>query len=257
MIENRLGDEGAEAAPNGGVESQGDDAGTCESSLIPLSGSELRRAIEAVLFSLSEPITIRALSELVGVTVHDVREAIEDLRLDYFDTGRAFRLEDVAGGVQLLTLRAYEPWIRKLRRRQRESRLSPAALETLAVIAYKQPIQKADLEGIRGVNCSPILKTLIDKGLVKVVGRGEGLGRPLLYGTTRRFLESFGIGSVKELPQPEAEVQALESSGAGPASVGGSEEPHDRAPLYSRGAVDEAADGDSPETDVADDAEDR
>jgi segregation and condensation protein B len=144
----------------------------------------------------------------VGASLHDVRAAIEELRLEYVDTGRAFRLEDIAGGVQILTLRAYDPWIRKLRKKQRESRLSPAALEALAVIAYTQPIGKADLDAIRGVNCAPTLKTLLERGLVQVVGRAEGLGRPLLYGTTKRFLESFGISSVRELPQPDSESQA-------------------------------------------------
>jgi len=178
-----------------------------EERLVPLEGGELKLALEAVLFALAEPINIRSLSEILGASVHDVREAVEELRFEYMDTGRAFRLEDIAGGVQILTLKTYDPWIRKLRTKQREGRLSPAALETLAVIAYKQPINKADLEAIRGVNCTPILKTLLDRGLVHVVGRGEGLGRPLLYGTTRRFLESFGIATIRDLPQPESDVQ--------------------------------------------------
>ncbi len=175
-----------------------------------LEGRELRRAVEAILFSLSEPIGIRALSELLGASMFEVREAVEDLRLEYCEQGRAFRIEDIAGGVQMLTLKAYDPWIRRLRSKQRQGRLSPAALETLAVIAYKQPINRAELEAIRGVNCGAILKTLLDKGLVKVVGRGEGLGRPLLYGTTQRFLESFGIASVRDLPQPDSDAPAVE-----------------------------------------------
>lgn len=170
-----------------------------------LEGRELKGAIEAILFSLSEPIGIRALSELLGASLFEVREAVEELRLEYCEQGRSFRIEDIAGGVQMLTLKCYDPWIRRLRNRQRQGRLSPAALETLAVIAYKQPINRAELEAIRGVNCGAILKTLLDKGLVKIVGRGEGLGRPLLYGTTQRFLESFGIASVRDLPQPDSD----------------------------------------------------
>ena len=180
-----------------------------EADLVPIQPGELRGAVEAVLFSVSEPVTIRSLSDLFGASVHDVREAVEELRLVYIETGRAFRIEDIAGGVQVLTQSIYDPWVRRLREKERAGRLSPAALETLAVIAYKQPINKADLEAVRGVNCAPTLKTLLDRGLIQVVGRAEALGKPLLYGTTKRFLESFGLASIRELPQPEIE-QRLE-----------------------------------------------
>ena len=172
-------------------------------SAITIDPAELRGAIEAVLFSVSEPIAIRTLAEVLGVSLHEVRAVVEELRLEYIDLQRAFRIEDIAGGVQLLTVSKFDPWIRRLRQKEKESRLTPASLETLAVIAYKQPIGKADLEGIRGVGCGPTLKTLLERGLIQIVGRGEGLGKPLLYGTTRRFLESFAISSVRELPQPE------------------------------------------------------
>ena len=169
----------------------------------PCQAEELKGALESILFSVSEPIGIRALSDLVGAGVHEVRGAVDELRYEYVETQRAFRLEEVAGGVQLLTQSRYDPWIRRLRQKERERRLSAAAFETLAVVAYKQPITKADLEGIRGVGCTPILKTLMDRGLLQVVGREEGLGKPLLYGTTKRFLESFGLESVRDLPRPE------------------------------------------------------
>lgn len=172
-------------------------------SVIAVDPTDLRGAIEALLFSVPEPIAIRSLAEVLGVSVHEARSAVEELRLEYIDLQRAFRIEDIAGGVQLLTVPKFDPWIRKLRQKEKESRLTPAALETLAVIAYKQPISKADLEGIRGVGCGPTLKTVLERGLIQVVGRGEGLGKPLLYGTTKRFLESFAISSVRELPQPE------------------------------------------------------
>ena len=172
-----------------------------EAATVPLE--EMRKAVEALLFSASEPVMVRTLSEILGRSVHEVREAIEELRLEYIDTGRAFRIEDIAGGVQLLTIKEYDPWIRRLHRKEREGRLSPASMESLSVIAYKQPITRSQLESIRGVTCGPTLKTLLERGLVKIVGRSEALGRPLLYGTTRRFLESFGISSVRELPQPE------------------------------------------------------
>jgi len=175
-------------------------------ALIRLSPEELRQGIEALLFCTGEPITIRQLAELFEVSVHDARDAVEELRLEYLNSGRAFRVEDIAGGVQVLTLPKYEPWVRRHLLSQREGRLSPAAFETLAVIAYKQPIAKAVLEGIRGVQCGPILKTLMDRNLVKVVGREDSLGKPMLYGTTKRFLESFGISGLGALPQPDLEL---------------------------------------------------
>jgi segregation and condensation protein B len=177
-----------------------------------LAADELRHAIEAVLFASDAPIPVRQLGELFDKTVHDVREAVEALREEYLDGGRAFRIEDIAGGVQLLTLPAYDAWIRRLHQKQREGRISGASFESLAVIAYKQPITRADLESIRGVGCGPTLKTLLDRGMIQVVGRDESLGRPLLYGTTRRFLESFGLSSLRELPQPESFAQAFSES---------------------------------------------
>ncbi|MBI4583079.1 MAG: SMC-Scp complex subunit ScpB [Planctomycetes bacterium] len=171
-----------------------------------LSLPELQSAIEAVLFSTGEPVTIRQLAELFEISVHDVREAVENLRLDLVDHQRAFRLQEVAGGLKLLTLPHFHPWVAKLQQSRKQEHLSPAALETLSVIAYKQPISKAALEGIRGVQCTPILKTLMDRGLIKIVGREESLGKPLLYGTTQLFLETFGLPSVTHLPQPELDL---------------------------------------------------
>lgn len=193
-------------------EERADPSAGAESGVLRMSPEELKPALEAVLFAVAEPMPVRALAELFEVSVHDVRQAAEELRYDYVDSGRAFRLEDIAGGLQMLTLPAYDPWLRRLRQKQRESRLSAASFETLAVIAYKQPITKADLEAIRGVQCTPTLKTLLDRGLIKVVGRDESLGRPLLYGTTRRFLESFGLQSIRDLPQPDAQPPAASVS---------------------------------------------
>jgi segregation and condensation protein B len=199
-----------EAAGAGeGGEAEGEEAEP--KPLIQLTPDDLRLGIEAILFSTGEPIPIRELAEVFETSVHDVREAVEELRLRYVNEGHSYRIEDIAGGVQILTLSKFEPWIRKYLTAAREGRLSPAAFETLAVIAYKQPITKASLEAIRGVQCGPILKTLLDRNLIKVVGREESLGKPLLYGTTKRFLESFGIGSITNLPQPEIDLPGLAS----------------------------------------------
>jgi segregation and condensation protein B len=209
VVETREGETGRGLPEESAADGEAGAEEPPEADLVPIQPGELRGAVEAVLFSVSEPVTIRSLSDLFGVSVHDVREAVEDLRLVYVETGRAFRIEDIAGGVQVLTQSVHDPWVRRLREKERAGRLSPAALETLAVIAYKQPINKADLEAVRGVNCGPTLKTLLDRGLIQVVGRSEALGKPLLYGTTKRFLESFGLASIRELPQPEIE-QRLE-----------------------------------------------
>ncbi|MEM7234930.1 MAG: SMC-Scp complex subunit ScpB [Planctomycetota bacterium] len=206
--------EGDSASPDSGAtaeESDDDDDEDGASGDSELSIEELKKAVEAVLFSVGEPLAIRALADLFKSSVHDVRQAVEELRFEYVDTGRSFRLEDVAGGVQLLSLPAYDVWIRKLRKKQSQFKLSPAAFETLAVIAYKQPITKADLDSIRGVQCGPVIKSLLDRGLIKVTGRDESLGRPLLYGTTSRFLESFGISNLRDLPQPDPQPRSAYS----------------------------------------------
>lgn len=174
-----------------------------EEELTALGEDELPRALEAVLFCAGEPVTIRELAELLEFGVHDVRSAVEKLREEYIDMGRSFRIEDISGGVQIMTVPQYDPWLRRLHTKQSSSRLSPAALETLAIIAYKGPITKAELENIRGVQCSPTIKTLLDRNFIRISGKAPGLGRPFLYHTTPLFLESFGLGSLKDLPQPE------------------------------------------------------
>ncbi len=160
--------------------------------------------LEAVLFAADEPFTPAKLAEIIGVgSVKDVREHIKQLNKKYRQMTCSFRIEAIAGGYQMLTLPAFNPWLQKLMRVRGETKLSPAALETLAIIAYKQPILRVDIEAIRGVACGEMVRQLSEKGLVKIVGRAEVLGRPLLYGTTKRFLEVFGLNSLKDLPTAE------------------------------------------------------
>ena len=195
-------EEEAAAQADAGGEQPGISMGE-EEELTALGEDELPRALEAVLFCAGEPVTIRELAELLEFGVHDVRSAVEELREEYIDLGRSFRIEDISGGVQIMTVPRYDPWLRRLHSKQSSSRLSPAALETLAIIAYKGPITKAELENIRGVQCSPTIKTLLDRNFIRISGKAPGLGRPFLYHTTPLFLESFGLGSLKDLPQPE------------------------------------------------------
>jgi segregation and condensation protein B len=131
------------------------------------------------------------------------RTLVRQLNEQYDAAGRAFRVEQVAGGYQILTRTKLAPWLRRLAHVPAETRLSPPALETLAVIAYRQPVLRADVEAIRGVNCGEILRQLMDRDLVRIDGRSEELGRPYLYATTKRFLELFGLNQIGELPNME------------------------------------------------------
>jgi len=163
------------------------------------------RVVEAVLFAADSPMPPAKIAAVLGVgDARDIRKHIEQLNTEYEAHGLAFRIEHLAGGYQMLTLPAYNPWLRKLLRARQETRLSPAALETLAILAYKQPCTRAEVEAIRGVAAGDLINRLREMNLVKIVGRAEDLGRPLLYGTTKRFLEVFGLPSLEELPQVEA-----------------------------------------------------
>jgi len=159
--------------------------------------------VEAVLFASDEPLSLARLADIVGIGSRQIRQHIEGLNDKYQANNHAFRIEQIAGGYQMLTLSSYNLWLKKLLRVRGESKLSPAALETLAIIAYKQPVMRADIEAIRGVAVGELIRSLMFKGLVRIVGRAEVLGRPMLYGTTKKFLEVFGLNSLKDLPKIE------------------------------------------------------
>jgi len=159
--------------------------------------------VEAILFASDEPLTPARLAGIVETGVKQVREHVENLNRKYEAAKNAFRIEQIAGGYQMLTLSPYNHWLKKLLRARSDDKMSPAALETLAIVAYKQPVIRADIEVIRGVAVGEVLRGLMYKGLVKIVGRAEVLGRPMLYGTTKKFLETFGLNSLKDLPKVE------------------------------------------------------
>jgi len=159
--------------------------------------------IEAILFATDEPLTDNRLAKIVETTGGQVRKSIKALNEKYEKNHNAFRIEPIAGGHQMLTLSAYDSWLRKMLKARNDSKLSPAAMETLAIIAYKQPVIRVDIEAIRGVAVGEVIRSLMYKGLVKIVGRAEILGRPMLYGTTKKFLEVFGLNSLKDLPKAE------------------------------------------------------
>ena len=159
--------------------------------------------IEAILFATDEPLTDGRLASIVETTGKQVRDCIKALNEKYETNHNAFRIEQIAGGYQMLTVSTYNTWLRKMLRVRSDNKLSPAALETLAIVAYKQPVIRVDVEAIRGVAAGEVLRSLMYKGLVKIVGRAEILGRPMLYGTTKKFLEVFGLNSLKDLPKVE------------------------------------------------------
>jgi len=160
--------------------------------------------LEAILFSAREPLPGRRLAELAGLPdATAVRTLIRRLNAEYDSCGAAFRVFEVAGGYQLLTRPELARYIRMLLGEIAEPglALSPAALETLTIVAYRQPVVRAEIEAIRGAYCGEVLRQLEEEDLIRVVGRAEELGRPFLYGTTKRFLEVFGLRDLQDLPK--------------------------------------------------------
>ena len=141
--------------------------------------------------------------EITGWNRESLLSGVADLNRQYREQGRAFAVEEVAGGYLIFTLPEYAGWVRKLKKKEEENLLTPAALETLAIIAYRQPITRAEIDAVRGVQSSAVLGSLLDRRLVRIPGRSEALGRPLLYGTTREFLKQFGLACLKDLPKVE------------------------------------------------------
>ncbi len=174
----------------------------------------IERQVEALLFASDSPLTISKMTSLTDSPSQKfVKKAIESLSGFYSDNFRSFEIVEVAGGYQVATLPEYSTVIKRLFKNRRKSRLSKAALETLAIVAYKQPVSRPDIEAIRGVNCDGVLSTLTDRELVTVSGRGDSIGKPFLYSTTKRFLDYLGLKNYRELPaieEFESELEALD-----------------------------------------------
>ena len=160
--------------------------------------------VEAILFASDAPLSPGEIARADEVLDEDrVEEALAALRAEYDNSGRAFELREVADGVQLMTRPEFAPYLERFDTVPKSSRLSGPALEALAIVAYRQPISRIEVEYVRGVNSTGVIRTLLDRELIEAVGRGEGVGRPMLYGTTARFLEHFGFPSMEHLPRPE------------------------------------------------------
>ncbi len=176
------------------------------SSLNPLS-----QLLEAALFAANRPLTLDELENLEpDAPAGEVRTALDQLREHYDFDGHAVEIVELAGGYQILTRATFAAAVERAQAMQRQPRLSPATLESLATIAYRQPVGRAEIEEIRGVNSGGVLRTLQERGLIEVVGRSEGLGRPLLYGTTPLFLETLGLNDLVDLPRSEELTIALQ-----------------------------------------------
>ena len=170
------------------------------------------QVVEAVLFASDAPLEAEEIARADESLNEDlVEEAIQELNAVYSESERAFEIRELGEGYQLLTRADFAPYLERFDTVPRPSRLSEPALETLAIIAYRQPIGRIEMEYIRGVSSAGVIRTLQDRALVDVVARGEGLGRPLLYGTTQRFLEHFGFRSLEDLPRPEELLSASDS----------------------------------------------
>jgi len=163
--------------------------------------NEAKRIIEAILFVSDKPVSIATLKEVLrDIEPTEIRSCMEELNSEYNSSGRSFSIREIAGGFQMLTDPVYSTWISSLYKKPAD-RMTVPALETLAIIAYKQPLTRSDIEAIRGVNVDGVLHTLEERSLIKTRGRVDGPGRPMLYGTTNEFLQHFGLKSLEDLPK--------------------------------------------------------
>jgi segregation and condensation protein B len=200
--------EGAEGPADEGASSAEGDF-VSEDVQLP-SAEEVRAILEALVFASPQPLTPREIGKVLpGVPMEDWRAALEELKADYLREGRGLQMVEIAGGYQITTRPEMNEYVRELLDPRAPTRLSIQALETLAVIAYKQPVTQPEVIELRGVKSGGVLKTLLEKRLVKIVGRKEVVGRPMLYGTTKQFLLHFGLKDLSELPKIEEFAEVL------------------------------------------------
>jgi segregation and condensation protein B len=177
-----------------------------------IGARELKAILEAVLFVSPEPVPVARLMSILGtVSKAEVVQALEILTHDLDQDGRGIQLVQVAGGYRLVTKQEYGPWLKRMDKARSAQKLSRSALESLAIIAYKQPLVRSEIEEIRGVETSSVLRTLCERKLVRIVGRKDVPGRPIMYGTTKFFLEHFGLQDLSQLP-PLREFKELGES---------------------------------------------
>ena len=170
---------------------------------------KLKQIIEVLIFASDEPLPVKQIRDFIeDVAPKEIKQAVDQLNHDYKQTERTFQIIEVAGGYQMVSRPNYAPWVKKLFQGRSKNRLSQAALESLSVIAFRQPVSRTEIDAIRGVNSDGVVRTLLERKLVRITGRAEGPGRPLLYATTKEFLRYFGVNSVDDLPKPK-EIEDL------------------------------------------------
>lgn len=172
---------------------------------------EIKGAIESIIFISEGSIPVEEIQNIFeGLDLETIKNIVEELKNEYSQRNSGIRIVEVAGGYQMVTSPNYAQFIKKFYKLKHAERLSMPALETLSIISYKQPVTKAEIESIRGVNVDGVIKNLLEKSLIRIMGRKEVVGRPFVYGTTRSFLEYFGLNSLDELPDVEEFVQTLQ-----------------------------------------------
>jgi len=176
-----------------------------------MNKSEIKKIIEALLFASPEPLTQSKVNGVFSPDSPNLKNIVEQLNIQYDSEGHAFEIRQVSGGYQLVSSEIYEPYIRRMLNRSGRISLSSASMDCLSIIAYKQPISRYEIEAIRGVDSSGVLKTLLGKKLIKIKGRDNGPGRPLLYQTTNTFLEYFGINRLSDLPKLKEITELMDS----------------------------------------------
>lgn len=192
-----------------------------------MENHELTAVLEAILFVSGEPVPLKRLTDVLeGIEPDRIQRALCRLQEMHDSVGRGLQIVEIAGGYQIATRPECAPWIRALEKIKSATRLSRSALDTLAIVAYKQPATRGEIESIRGVDSAGVLKTMLERRIIKMVGRREGLGRPILYGTTQEFLKYFGLRDLSELPALKelkeiAQAPAEYEPAAEPATVNG------------------------------------
>ncbi|MEM7680568.1 MAG: SMC-Scp complex subunit ScpB [Planctomycetota bacterium] len=227
------------------------------SGFADLAPEALAIKVEAALLAADRPWSAGRLADAMGLGgAQAVEQAVEHLNAEYERTGRSMRIEPVAGGLRVLTLAEHGDAVEAVQKRSGDARLSVAAMEALSIVAYRQPIQRTDIEAIRGAASGEVLRALMDRRLVKVVGRAEEIGRPMLYGTTQHFLEAFGLTAVRDLPKVEAmptpSAPAPAKTAEGETNEASAETPAGSTAAQESSPQDEAAPNpDMPESDSA------
>ena len=177
-----------------------------------MQDSEIRKIIEALLFASPDPLTQTKVNGIFDPDTPNLKEVVEGLNEQYAQEDPAFEINQLAGGYQLVSRREYEHFIRRMLNKSGRLTLSNAALDSLAIIAYKQPMGRYEIEAIRGVDSSGVLKTLLNRNLIKIKGRDSGPGRPLLYQTTDKFLEHFGLNRLSDMPKLKEITELMEAA---------------------------------------------